>query len=131
MQVIEDMEESVLSTRGGELLYVVHNQDIHLGIEREEVGELVPHNGIHILRLEPVGRNIENNEILIGLLNVNTYGLGDMGLAEAGTSEDEQRVESRAARGHGDGPSGSHCHLVAVSFNEIAETVLLLELRID
>ena len=98
VQMIEDVEERSLRTRTDKVLDIVHDQHVNLHVGGQEVGPLVPDiRGVHILGLELVAGDIKHHEFRIFLLYGNSYGLGEMGLAETRPSEEEERVERSVA----------------------------------
>ena len=82
MEVIEDVEEGVLAAGTYKILDVVHDKDVYLHIEREEVGEFVSHAGrIHILGLEFVSGDVKNRKVRILFLHGISYRLSQMSLS--------------------------------------------------
>ena len=75
-----------------QLLDVIHNQHVHLRVERKEVCELVVHvDCVHILCLEPVGRYIEDNQFRELFLDCESYGLGRcLRIADTGVLSDDE-----------------------------------------
>ena len=86
---------------------------------------------MHISRLEFVARHIEHHLVGELLLDRDADGLREVGLAETGAAEDEERVENRLAGGGGDVLTGGHAHLVALALDEVGEAVDGIEARID
>lgn len=132
MEMVEDIEEGVLRGRTNHVLDVIDDEDIYLHVEGEEIRELIANrDGIHVLSLELVSGHIENRQVRILVLYRYSDRLCDMGLAEARTSEEEERVERSLAWGAGDALAGRDAHLVALPFHEIVETVDRIQSRID
>ena len=131
MQVVEDIEESVLGCRADEVLDVIHDEDVDALVEGDEVNDTVALDGIHILGFEFVTRYVEHDLVLETLLDVDADGLGDVRLAETGTAEEEQRVERGLAGGLGDALAGVHAQFVALPFHQVAEAVHRVQARVD
>ena len=131
VKMVEYMEKRILRPRGGKLLNVVNDKDIHLHVECEKIGEPVLYHCLHELCLEPVGRHIQHYKFRKFFLNLYAYRLGDMGLAESWTSEQEKRIERRLPRSHGYALPCSDTHLVAFALDKIGKTVYGIELRVD
>ena len=60
MQVIEDVEESLLGGFGYELLDIIDDKHINTLIESDEVVDGVAADGVGVLHLEQVGRDIQH-----------------------------------------------------------------------
>ena len=97
--MIEYIEERILSTWSYKILNIIHDQDIHLLIERKEVCELILDiYCIHELSLESACRHIQYYKIRILLLDGDTDCLCKVCLTKSRTSEKEERVERSLAR---------------------------------
>ena len=111
---------------------IIDDEHVHLHIECKEVCKLVPYiDSIHILGLESVCRNIENYQLRIPLLDLDTDSLRKMSLSKTRTSEKEKRVERSLSRSHRNAFTSGESHLVTFSDNEIFETIYRIQLRID
>ena len=118
------MEECILRPWRGKFLDIIHYKHIHLHVERKEVSQFVIDiDCIHILCLESVGRHIEHDLLRILFLDGYSYRLGYMRLAKPRPAEKEKRVERGLARGRGDTLACGDTHLVAFTFDQIAETI--------
>lgn len=87
MQIVEYLEEGIL--RAGfvcKLLHVVYYQHVHGLIVMQEVGYGILDDRVHIVGLEMVGRNVEHNLVGEPFLDVDTYRLGQVSLAETGAA---------------------------------------------
>ena len=94
VEVIEYVEERVLGGRPDEFLDVIHDKHVDPHVESHEIGKLVLDvHGIDVLRPEFVAGHIEDDKIRVGLVDGNADRLGQMGLPQAGASENEQRIE--------------------------------------
>ena len=132
VQVVEHIEERALGTLSLQVLDVVDDQDIDLHIEGQEVGQLVADvDGIHILRLELVAADIEDDEVRILLVDADADGLREVRLAEAWTAENEERVERRVAGRKGDVLPHRDAHLVAFTRHQVGEAVHRIEAGVD
>ena len=99
MQVVEHVEEGILAPLSHEVLDIVDDEDVHPHVVRKEIREFVVDvDGIHVLGLELIPGNIENDEVGEFLLDGDTDGLGEMSLAKTRSAEDEQRIERSLAR---------------------------------
>ena len=128
MQVIEDIEESVLVSLSLQILNVIHYEHVDLHIETEKISQFVVGiDSIHILSLELVSGNIENREFRMLLLDRVAYSLGKMGFSQSRPSENEQRIERGFARLAGNIPSGSNAEVVAFSVHQSAEAIIRVE----
>ena len=88
-------------------------------------------DGVHVLRLEFVARHIKYHEFGELLLDGDADSLREMGLAEARSAEDEERIERSLAGSHGYVPRRGDAHLVALPFHEVGEVVDGIEAGID
>ena len=132
VQVVEYLEEGVLGAGlVGELLYIVNYQYVHRLVVVQEVGYCILDDRIHIMCLEVVGSNVEHYLVGKPLLDVYAYGLGQMGLAETGTSVNKKRIVCGAAGILGDGHSGCAAEAVAVTLDEVVEGVVGVEVGVD
>lgn len=87
MQIVEYLEEGILRAGFvGELLHVVYYQHVHGLIVMQEVGYGILDDRVHIVGLEMVGRNVEHNLVGEPFLDVDTYRLGQVSLAETGAA---------------------------------------------
>ena len=129
--MVEDVEEGILSAVAGQVLDVIHDENIHFHIECEKIRETVVHICIHILGLEPVGRNIEHYELRKTLFHSQTYCLSYVSLAQPRSSEEEERVEGRFAGSCRNVQTCIYAHLVALPLYEIVETVNRVKLRVN
>ena len=131
VKVVEDIEEGILGALSHQILDVIHNQDVHPHVIGHEVHQPVAFTGFHILGLELVPRHVQDNEFREFLLDLDAGCLGDVRLAEAGTAENEKRIEGRLARGHGDAAAGGDSHLVALPFNQVGKAISRVQTRVD
>ena len=96
MQMIEDIEESILSSLSHKILDIIHDEDIDLHIECKKVCKLVLHmHCIHILSLESVGRYVKYDKLRIFLLDLDTDSLSKMGLAKTRTGDTFPKLTDR------------------------------------
>ena len=131
MQVIEDMEESLLSARRGQLLDVVDNQDVDTLIKVDEaVGRIVA-DGIGVLHHEEMGRNHQHAPLGRALLDAYADGVGQVSLAHARRAVNEKRVERDAGRVVGNGQADAARELVALAFKEVLERIVGVQVRVD
>ena len=131
MEVVEDREEGVLRSRSVEILYIIHDQHIHLLVECYEVCELVLYvHRIHELSLEAACWNIQNYEFRIFLLDCDTDRLRKMGLSKSRPSEKEERVERSLARSSRNTLTSCETHPVALTYYKVLKTIYWIELWI-
>ena len=131
MEVVEDREEGVLSSRSVKILDIIHDQHIHLLVECYKVCELILYiHRIHELSLETACWNIQNYEFRIFLLDCNTDCLRKMGLSESRTSEKEERVERCLAWSSRNTLTSCETHPVALTYYKVLKTVHRVELWI-
>ena len=130
MEMVEYVEEGILRAVAGKILNVIDDENVHLHVEGHEICELVVHICLHILRLEPVGRHIENYEFRELFLNCDTDCLSKVRLSESRTTEEEKRVERRFSRRQRNALPCCHAHLVAFALHEVVETIDRIQLRI-
>jgi len=124
MQMIEDVEEGRLVALPYQILDIVDDEYIYLHIISQEVGELVADvHCVHVLGLELVAGHIEDYEVREFLLDGKADCIGHVGFAQAGTAEDEQRIERGLAGIVGNVVSCGDGKAVAVPGNKIAEVV--------
>ena len=87
--------------------------------------------GVHILGLELASGKIEDYEFRALACHLDTYCLGQMGFAQARTTEYEQRVERCFPRSVRNADAGGDAHLVALPFYEVAEIEDGIQARVD
>ena len=132
VQVIENIEESRLGAGSLKILYVIYDEHVYLLVEPQEISHLVTHiDRIHILGLELVSADIQDNEFRELLMDGYTDSLGQMRLAESGTAEDEQRVERSLAGCRRNSRTRRIPHLVALTYYKIGKTIYRIQFRID
>ena len=132
VQMVEHVEEGVLRSDSEKILDIVHDKDVYLHVEGQEVGKFVPDvHRVHVLGLELVAGDVEHNQVGMLLRYGKTYRLCEVGLSESGTSENEKRVEKGAAGGVGDILTGGDAHSVAFSLDKVVEVVDGIESGVD
>ena len=132
VQVVEDIEEGVLGSGALEVLDIVHDEDVYLLVESQEIGELVADvHGIHVLGLELVSVYVKHYEVRELVMYGDADRLCKMGLAEAGAAENEKRIEGGLSGCRGDGSARSVAHLVAFTYYEVGEAIHRIELGVD
>jgi len=130
--MVENVEICILRPRfSGEILYIINDQHINHLIKVHEIGELVLNIGcIHELDLEQVSRDVQDDLFGHQFLYFNPDGLSQVGLSQAGTSVNKQRIE-RPSRFFGNTKAGSTCQTIARSFHEIIKRISSIQLRIN
>ena len=124
MEVVEDVEESILRALAHQVLDVVNDQHVDLLVEGHEVGELVADGrGVDILGLELVAGHVEDLELRELLFDGDTDSLREVRLAEPRTAEDKQRIERGLSGRAGDVDAGGDAHLVALALDEVREAI--------
>ena len=99
MEAVEHAEESVLAASSHKVLDIIDDKHFYLHIEGKEIDELVVDGHcVHILYLELAGRHIKHHLFREALLDLQTYGLGQMSLAHTRSAENEQRIKRGVAR---------------------------------
>ena len=130
--MVEDIEERRLGPLALKALDIIHYEDIYLFIVAEEIRQFIAHvHGVHKLGLEIVAVDVEHDQVREFLVDRNSYGLGQMGLAEAGAAENHQRVEGILSGGGGNCAAGGKSHLVALAYYEIGKAVNGIQVGVD
>lgn len=110
---------------------IVDNQDIDPHIIGHEIRQFVLMDGVHVLGLELVASHVKDNKIRVSVVDGDTDRLREVGFAQAGTSENEQRIERRLARLLGDVDSGVDAHLVTLPFHQVVKAISGIQPGID
>ena len=126
------MEESVLrALQACEILYVVHDKDIHRLVEIEEVGYAVGVARVLELQLKGVGRYIEYTRMGVRQQGLVADGVGEVGLPYSAAAVDKERIEGGVARLASRRHAGSACQLIGLACYKVLEGVALIELGIE
>lgn len=129
--MIEDMEECALGARlADKILDVVENEHVDALVEVDEVVDTSAAQSRGILALEKARRHIQHPLLRVELLDAYADGLYQMGLADAGRAEYEERVESLAFGIRRDGLADRTRHAVAHSDAIVLESVARIELGV-
>ena len=128
VQMVEDVEESILGTLAHQVLDVVYDEDVDALVKRDEVHDAVALDGVHVLGFELVAGDVQHLE---AFFEFDADGLGDVRFPQPRTAEEEERVEGGFARCHGNAFPGAHTQFVAFSLDEVSEAVHRVQARVD
>ena len=124
MQRIENVEELFLGLfLSTEELDVVNDQQIDLAIEKGEVADAVVLDSLNELIRKALAGDVKN--ICIGAIRVQvvSYGLNKVGLAQADASVQKKWIEARPAGLLGYGKRCTPSQSVAISFDEAIKRI--------
>ena len=110
---------------------VVDHKDIYPHIIGHEVRQFILMDGVHVLGLELVASHVKDDKVRISVVDGDTDRLCEMGFAQAGSSEHEQRIERRLARLLGNIDSGIDAHLVALPLHQVVKAICGIQPGID
>src|SRR5690606_37014195 len=131
MQVIENMEENILSTLlTGKVVHVIHNDDVHGLVKIDKVVDGVVLQRVNKLLAELFARHIDNQLIGQVAFNLVADGLGQMGLTQPHTAIDHQWVERGAARLARHSKSRRAGQPVTFALDKIIKRIMLIQLRV-
>ena len=128
VQVIEDVEEDVLCfLLATEKLHIVDDEHIHHLIEVAEIIDRVVPNSINELMRESLGADIEHRFVRLATFDFQPNGMRQVCFSQTHPSVNKKRIERRPSRFVGHGKTGASCKAVALSFNEVFEGVVGIE----
>ncbi len=132
MEVIKDVKEHVLRLLlTTEELNIVHDEDVHQLIEVGEVVDaVVPHRVDKLVR-ELFRVDVEDRLLREAVLDFNSDRVSQVSLAQSHRAVNEERIERGATRFLCHGKTSTARKAVALSFDEVLEAVLGIEVRID
>src|SRR5690606_4365523 len=131
MQMIEDVEENVLRFLFAcEELHIVNDQHVHHLIELLEVSHGVVLHSFNELLRELLCGNIENGLLRVVALDLDADGMGEVGLAQAYTTIDQQRVECSATRLLRYGETGAPCQAIAIALDEVLKGIVRVQVAL-
>ena len=124
VQMVENLEESLLGFGlvAGYELDVVDDEHVNSLVEPVEVVEVVALHGLHILLVEGVGADVDDDFVGEVDFGLDADGVDQVGFAEAHFGVDEQRVERGLSGRLGDGHAGGHGETVAVAHHVVVES---------
>lgn len=131
MQVVEDVEESILSTgQILQILNIVYYKTVDTLIEVEEAVDVLG-CCCRVLALEESCSHVEYACMRIVFLDTDAYCLYKVCFADARRTENEQGIESFQRGVIADSHAYGACNLIAVAGTIVVECVSRIELRVE
>ena len=130
--MVEDVEEGVLSMiLADKFLHVVHDEHIDALVEMHEVIEGVVLASIGKLHHEKMSAQIKDALLGMKLLGTQADGVHQVRLADTTWAINKEGIESHLLRMLGNRLTYTSWQLVASTLNEVAKTLVNIQLRVE